>query len=108
MAFLVHQLVSLCPPVGLLVPVTRASVAHHVGIGRPCAGQLLPIVWGNSCPNIDFVFGQYSLGSLRCLNYLFAMFKLLFLVHRAVFNDTSIVFNDTSMILLSAFSEKSH
>ena len=43
--FLVHQLVSLCPPVGLLVPVTRASVAHHVGIGRPCAGQLLPIVW---------------------------------------------------------------
>lgn len=63
---------------------------------------------GNSCPNIDFVFGQYSLGSLRCLNYLFALFKLFFLVYRAVFNDTSIVFYDTSMILLSAFSEKSH
>ena len=36
------------------------------------------------------------------------MFKLLFLVYRAVFNDTSIAFNDTSMILLPAFYEKSH
>ena len=43
--FSVLQLVSLCPPVGLFVPVTRASVAHYVGIGRPCAGQLLPIGW---------------------------------------------------------------
>ena len=43
--FSVHQLGSLFPPVGLLVPVTRASVAHQVGIGRPCAGQLLPIAW---------------------------------------------------------------
>ena len=63
---------------------------------------------GNECPNIEFVFGQYSLGSLRCLNNLFALFKLIFLVYRAVFNDTSIAFYDTSMILLSAFSEKSH
>ena len=70
-----------------------ATIAHSVG---------------NECPNIELVFGQYSFGSLRCLNYLFAMFKLFFLVHRAVFNDTSIAFNDTSMILLSAFSEKSH
>mgnify|MGYP001510288645 FL=1 len=36
------------------------------------------------------------------------MFKLTFLVHSAVFNDTSIVFHDTYMILLSAFFEKSH
>lgn len=63
---------------------------------------------GNECPNIGLVFGQYSLGPLRCLNYLFALFKLFFLVHSAVFNDTSIVFHDTSMILLSAFLEKSH
>ena len=53
--FLVRQFVSLCPSVGLFMPVTRASAAHHVGIGRPCAGQ-------------------YSFGSLRCLNSLFAMF----------------------------------
>ena len=46
--FLVHQLVFLYPPVGLLVPVTRASVAHQVGIGSPCAGQLLPIAWATS------------------------------------------------------------
>ena len=63
---------------------------------------------GNSCPNIEFVFGQYSFESLRCLNYLFALFELFFLVSRAVFYDTSIAFYDTSMILLSAFSEKSH
>ena len=36
------------------------------------------------------------------------MFKQIFLVLRAIFNDTSMVFNDTSMILLSAFSKKSH
>ena len=63
---------------------------------------------GNECPNKGFVLGQYSFESLRCLNYLFAMFKLFFLVSRAGFNDTSIAFNDTSMILLSAFLEKSH
>ena len=56
--FSVHQLVSLCPPVGLLVPVTRASVAHHVGIGRPCAGQLLPIVWATSAQMSDSFLGN--------------------------------------------------
>ena len=63
---------------------------------------------GDECPNIGLIFGQYSLGSLRCLNNLFALFKLIFLVCRAVFYDTSIVFHDTSMILFPAFSEKSH
>ena len=56
--FLVHQLVSLCPPVGLLVPVTRASAAHHVGIGRPCAGQLLPIAWATSAQISDSFLGN--------------------------------------------------
>ena len=43
------------------------------------------------------------------------MSKLIFLVHRTVFNDTSMAFHDTSMafhdtsmILLPAFYEKSH
>ncbi len=36
------------------------------------------------------------------------MFLLSFLLFRAIFDDTSIAFYDTSMILLSAFSEKSH
>ena len=56
-AFLVHQLVSLWPPVVLLVPFTRASAAPHVGIGMPCAGPLFPIAWaivaqhtGYQCP----------------------------------------------------------
>ena len=39
----------LCPSVGLLVPVTRASVAHQVGIDSPCAGQPQPITRGNEC-----------------------------------------------------------
>ena len=55
--FLVHQLVSLCPPVGLLVPVTRASAAHHVGIGRPCAGQPLPKTWATSAQISDSFLG---------------------------------------------------
>ena len=87
--FLVHQLVSLCPPV-------VSACARYTGIRSPPRGHRQPVCWaaiahsvGNECPNIGFVFGQYSLGSLRCLNYLFAMFKLLFLVYRAVFNDTS-------------------
>ena len=33
--FSVHQLVSLCPPVCLFVPVIRASVARKAGIGSP-------------------------------------------------------------------------
>ena len=65
--FLVHQLVSLCPPVGLLVPVTRASAAHHVGIGRPCAGQLLPKTWATSAHRTRF---------WAIFFWFFAMFKL--------------------------------
>ena len=56
--FLVHQLVSLCPSVGLFMPVTRASAAHHVGIGRPCAGQLLPMVWATSAQISDSFLGN--------------------------------------------------
>ena len=36
------------------------------------------------------------------------MFKVAFLVHYIIFNDTSMIFNDTSMILLSTFYKKSH
>ena len=56
--FLVHQLVSLCPSVGLFVPVTRAFTAHHVGVGRPCAGQLLPIAWATSAQIQDLFLGN--------------------------------------------------
>lgn len=59
--FSVHQLVSLCPPVGLLVPVIRASVAHHVGIGSPCAGQLLPIAWAVSAQTLCLFLGNILL-----------------------------------------------
>ena len=97
------------------MPSGWSVCARYTGIRSPPSGHRQPVCWaavahsvGNECPNIGFVFGQYSFESLRCLNYLFAMFKLTFLVYRAVFNDTSIVFYDTSMILLSAFSEKSH
>ena len=66
------------PSVGLLVPVTRASVAHQVGIDSPCAGQPQPITWGNECPNIGLIFGQYSFDSLRYLKCIFAMLKMTF------------------------------
>ena len=56
--FLVHQLVSLSPSVGLFVPVTRASTAHYVGIGRPCAGQLLPKTWVTSAQISDSFLGN--------------------------------------------------
>ena len=59
--FLVHQLVSLCPPVGLLVPVTRASVAHQVGIDSPCAGQPLPITRATSAQISDSFLGNILL-----------------------------------------------
>ena len=56
--FLVHQLVSLCPPVGLLVPVT--------GIRSPPRGHRQTVCWatvahgvGNECPNIGLVFGLW-------------------------------------------------
>ena len=101
--------------VGLSMPSGWSACARYTGIRSPPRGHWQPVCWatithnvGNECPNIEFVFGQYSLGSLRCLNYLFALFKLFFLVSRAVFYDTSIAFHDTSMILFPAFSEKSH
>ena len=56
--FLVRQFVSLCPSVGLFMPVTRASAAHHVGIGRPCTGQLLPMVWAMSAQISDSFLGN--------------------------------------------------
>ena len=59
--FLVHQLVFLYPPVGLLVPVTRASVAHHVGIGSPCAGQLLLIVRAMGAQTLGLFLGNILL-----------------------------------------------
>ena len=97
------------------MPSGWSACARYTGIRSPPSGHRQTVCWaaiahgeGNECPNIGLVFGQYSLGSLRCLNYLFALFKLSFLVHSAIFNDTSIVFHDTSMILLSAFFEKSH
>ena len=97
------------------MPSGWSACARYTGIRSPPRGHRKTVCWaaiahsvGNECPNIGLVFGQYSLGSLRCLNYLFALFKLLFRVHRAVFNDTSIAFHDTSMILLSAFCGKSH
>ena len=97
------------------MPSGWSACARYTGIRSPPRGHRQTVCWatiahsvGNECPNIGLVFGQYSLGSLRCLNYLFALFKLLFRVHRAVFNDTSIAFHDTSMILLSTFCGKSH
>ena len=100
---------------GPSMPSGWSACARYTGIRSPPSGHRQPRRWattahnvGNECPNIGLIFGQYSLVSLRCLNYLFALFKLLFLVYRAVFNDTSIVFHATSMILLSAFFEKSH
>ena len=36
-------------------PVTRASVAHQVGIGSPCAGQPLPI-WRATCAQASSLF----------------------------------------------------
>ena len=100
---------------GPSMPFGWSACARYTGIRSPPSGHRQPLCWattahnaGNECPNIGLVFGQYSLGSLRCLNYLFALFKLLFRVHRAVFNDTSIAFHDTSMILLSTFCGKSH
>ena len=65
--FLVHQLVSLCPPVGLLVPVhghpqpiTWASADRVLGNHCPKRGQRVP--------KYRTRFWQYSFASLRCLN----------------------------------------
>ena len=72
--------------VGLSMPSGWSACARYTGIRSPPRGHWQPVCWatiahsvGNECPNIGFVFGQYSLGSLRCLNNLFALFKLTFL-----------------------------
>ena len=49
------------PPVGLPVPVTRASVAHQVGIDSPCAGQPLPITRATSAQTSDLFLGNILL-----------------------------------------------
>ena len=70
--FLVHQLVSLCPSVGLSMPFGWSVYARHTGIRSPPRGHRQTVCWatvahgvGNECPNIGLVFGQYTLcGSL--------------------------------------------
>ena len=59
--FLVRQLVSLCSSNGLLVPVTWASAAHAMGIGSPCAGQLLPVVRAMSAQMLGLFLGNILL-----------------------------------------------
>ena len=49
------------PSVGLLVPVTRASVAHQVGIDSPCAGQPPPITRATSAQISDLFLGNILL-----------------------------------------------
>ena len=97
------------------MPSGWSACARHTGIRSPPRGHWQPVCWatiahsvGDECPTIGLIFGQYSFGSLRCLTNLFALFKLFFLMYRAVIYNTSIAFHDTSMILLSAFLEKSH
>ena len=53
--------VPLCPLVGLFVPVTRASTAHQVGIGSPCAGQSMPIMRAMSAQTSDLFLGDILL-----------------------------------------------
>lgn len=71
-------MVPLCPSVGLPVPVTRASVAHQVGIGSPLSWALIAHNAGNECPNIGLIFGQYSFDSLRYLKCIFEILKMTF------------------------------
>ena len=82
--------------VGLSMPSGWSACARYTGIRSPPSGHRQTVCWaaiahsvGNECPNIGFVFGQYSLGPLRCLNYLFAMFKLTFLDVLIVFSRAS-------------------
>ena len=42
-------------------PVTRASVAHQVGIGSPCVGQPLPILRATSTQTSDLFLGNILL-----------------------------------------------
>ena len=57
----VHQMVPLCPSVGLLVPVTRASVAHQVGIDSPSTGHSLPTMRAMSAQTSDLFLGNILL-----------------------------------------------
>ena len=41
--FSVHQMFPLCPLADPTMPVTRASIAHQVGIHRTRAGRQVPI-----------------------------------------------------------------
>ena len=78
-------MVPLCPSVGLSVPVTRASVAHQVGIGSPYAGQPLPITRATSAQISDLFLGNISFDSLRYLkrlNWIFACFVLSLMILR--------------------------
>ena len=75
------------------MPSGWSVCARHTGIRSPPRGHRQTVCWaivahsvGNECPNIGLVFGQYSLGALCCLNYLFAMFKLSFLNVSIVFS----------------------
>ena len=54
-------MIPLCPSVGLPVPVTRASVAHQVGIDSPCAGQPLPITRATNAQTSDLFLGNILL-----------------------------------------------
>lgn len=81
------------------MPFGWSACARYTGIRSPPSGHRQPVCWaaiahsvGNECPNIGFVFGQYSFESLRCLNYLFAMFKLTFLDVLIVFSRASCCF----------------
>lgn len=71
-------MVPLCPSVGLPVPVTRASVAHQVGIDSPYAGHSLPTIRATSAQTSDLFLGNIFFDSLRYLKCIFAMFKMTF------------------------------
>ena len=59
--FSVHQMFPLCPLADPTMPVTRASIAHQVGIGSPCIGQPLPITRAMSAQTSDLFLGNILL-----------------------------------------------
>ena len=44
--------------VGLSMPFGWSVCARHTGIGRPCIGQLLPIVWATSAQILGLFLGN--------------------------------------------------
>ena len=44
--------------VGLSMPFGWSVCARHTGIGRPCIGQLLPIVWAMSAQILGLFLGN--------------------------------------------------